>query len=325
MTNLLAINLSRNWQKIIRPGALILLLGLASFSARAAESQLQLEVGNIDWRGGTRVAYHVFDAGEYAQTIHFKVRLTGDPVPFFVTFGSVGAVGTKRRAALGGDEVEYQIYDSVARRTALRDLPAATANEVLRGTFLPGEAVKELSYVLVVPPEQVRPAGFYTDQLKITVCQGTPDNFIEKDTKTVVFSMRVDPVTEMSLGEPGAAFDPKAKTHRLEFGALDKGKGKAFDLRTRSNAGYHVTLESEHGGVMKHVDPEFSATIPYVLQVGNVPANVGRGRQTTLSRNHRLTDRNGDRHEIHVIIGEIGNAPAGTYRDNLTVTVISDN
>jgi hypothetical protein len=317
-------NLKLKRHKIIRCGTAILFLGLSSFTAWGAESELRLEVDNTDWRGGTRVAYDVFDSGEYAQIVYFKVRLTGEPCPFFVTFGSVSAADSHRKASQGGNRLEYQIYDSVVRRTVLRDLPAANANEVLRGAFGPGEAVRELSYVIIVPSEQVAPSGLYTDQLKITVYQGTPDNFVEKDTKTVVFSIRVDPVTELSLGEPGAAFNPNAKAHRLDFGTLDKGKARGFDLRVRSNAGYHATMESENGGVMKHTDPRFSATIPYVLQVGGAPVNLSPGWHPALSRNNRLTDRNGDRHEILIIIGEIGNAPAGTYRDNLTITVISD-
>lgn len=51
---------------------------------------------------------------------------------------------------------------------------------------------------------------------------------------------------------------------------------------------------------------------------------LGR-RQTVLSRSNRLTDRNGDRDELLVTNGQVGNAPAGTYRDNVTVTVVSDN
>lgn len=129
----------------------------------------------------------------------------------------------------------------------------------------------------------------------------------------------------MALVNSGAPFDPKAKAQKLDFDKLTKGKAKGFDLRVRSNAGYHATLESENGGVMKHVDPRSSATIPYVLRVGGAPVNLSRGRQTALSRNNRLTDRNGDLHELLVTIGEIGNAPAGTYRDNITISVISDN
>jgi spore coat protein U-like protein len=302
-----------------------LVFGTGSYCASAAESELRLEVDNIDWRGGTRAAYEVFDSGEYPQTVYFKVRLTGAPVPFFVTFGNVGAAGSERRAAHGGDSLGYEIYDSVTRRTALRDLPGATASEVLSGAFGAGEDVKELSFVVLVPPEQVRPSGFYTQPIKITVYQGTRDSFIEKDAKTVVFSIRIDPVAEMSLGEPGSPFDATAKGHRLDFGKLERAKAKGLDMRVRSNAGYHVTMESENGGVMKNIDPNTPATIPYVLQINGAAVSPGRAGQTVLSRSNRLTDRNGDRHELLVTIGEVGNAPAGTYQDNLTVTVVSDN
>ena len=144
-------------------GAAALLLCLWSLDASGADSQLRLEVDNVDWRGGPRVAYGVFDSGQYAQTVYFKVRLTGDPCQFFVTFG--GTVGSERRAARGGDSLGYELYDSVVRKTALRDLPAATASEVLQGAFGPGETVKELSYVVLVPAEQVRPAGTYTQPI----------------------------------------------------------------------------------------------------------------------------------------------------------------
>jgi hypothetical protein len=302
----------------------LLLLSLWSFNVHPAESELRLEVDHVDWSGGMRAAYDVFDPGEYAQTIDFKVRLIGDPCPFFVTFGSVSGMESQRRASRGGDQIDYQIYDSVARRTALRELPAATASEVLRGAFRPGEEIKDLSYVIVVPPGQLTRAGLYNDPIKITVYQGEPEDFIEQDSKTVLFSIRVDPVTELSLGESGATFDPKAKSHRLDFGTLTKGKAGGFDLRIRSNAGYHVTLESEHGGVMKHVDPRVAGTIPYVLRVDGAPTGLGRDQQVSLSRRNRLTDSSGDRHELSVIIGAVGGAAAGTYQDNLTVSVVAD-
>jgi spore coat protein U-like protein len=303
--------------------AAALLLCLWSLSASAADSQLRLEVDNIDWRGGPRVAYGVFDSGQYAQAVYFKVRLTGDPCQFFVTFG--GTAGSERRAAHGGDSLGFELYDSVVRRTALRDLPAATASEVLQGAFGLGETVKELSYVVLVPSEQVRPPGIYTQPIRITVYQGTRDNFVEKDAKIVVFSVSVDSVAEMSLGEPGAPFDATVKGHRLDFGGLAKGKAKGLDLRVRSNTGYHVTLESENGGVMKNTDPHQPATIPYSLEIGGIAINSGRAQQTVLSRSKRLTDPNGDLHQLMVTIGQVGNAPAGTYQDNLAVTVVSDN
>jgi spore coat protein U-like protein len=316
-------NMNLNRRAFMGCGAAALLCYLWSSSASVADSQLRLVVDNVDWRVGPRVAYGVFDSEQYAQTVYFKVRLTGDPCQFFVTFG--GTAGSERRAARGGDSLGYELFDSVVRKTALRSLPAATANEVLQGAFGPGETVKELSYVVLVPAEQVRPPGIYTQPIKVTVYQGTRDNFVEQDAKIVVFSVPIDSVSEMSLGEPGAPFDAAAKGHRLDFGGLAKGKAKGLDLRVRSNTGYHVTLESENGGFMKNTDPHHPATIPYSLQIGGIAVKPGPLQQTILSRSNRLTDRDGDLHQLMVTIGQVGNAPAGTYQDNLTVTVVSDN
>ena len=83
-------------------------------------------------------------------------------------------------------------------------------------------------------------------------------------------------------------------------------------------------LESENGGVLKNLDPSISSTIPYTVQIGGQPVSVSKGRQAALSRSHRKTDAQGDRHEVLITVGEAANAMAGTYRDNITVTIISD-
>lgn len=300
------------------------LLGCSLFATSvAAECQLRLEVDNIDWRGGVRVGYDVFDPGEYAQAVQFRVHLVGDPCPFFVTFSGSSPGESRRRVAFGTDAMTYDIYDSVDRRTILKDLPVANTNEVVRGAFAQGETVKELSYAIVVPPQQVIPAGRYTDLLRITLYEGTPDNFTEKDSRTVTFSVPVEEVTELALVQPGAPFDPHARGQTLDFDRLAKGKAKGFDLRVRSNAGYQILLESEYGGVMKSTDPSVASTIPYSVEVSGGPVNLHDGRQAALARTPRLTDRNGDRHEVAITIGDLTGAIAGTYRDYIMVTVIS--
>ncbi|HXT12586.1 MAG TPA: hypothetical protein VN873_13565 [Candidatus Angelobacter sp.] len=293
-------------------------------SRAAAECDLKLEVDNAEWRGGAHAGYGVFDPGEYPQTIQFKVRLvSGDACPFFVSFGGVAQGNFQRQASSGNESINYQIYDSLDRRMLLKDLPSATANEVLPGAFGPGEVIKDLSYVIVVPPEQIKPSGRYTSVIRITLYSGTPDNFIQQDSKTVTFSIMVEEATELSLISSGSAFDPNGKSQAMDFGPLAKGKAKGFDLRIRSNVGYHVILESENGGVLNNIDPQYKNAIPYVLETGGKPVNLNSGRQTAISRNNGLTD--GDRHELRVTIGDTSKVTAGTYRDHILVTVISDN
>lgn len=291
----------------------------------AADCQLRLEVDNVEWRGGSRGGYHVFDPGEYSQTIEFKLHRVGDDCPFFVTFsrGSQGA-GQRRAALFGSEALDYQIYHSLEDRTVLKPLPDANANEVLRGVFAPGETVKQLSYTIAVPPEQVKPAGRYSDVLEITAFQGTPDHFLEKDSRTITFSIQVEEVAELSMVGSGAPFDPSHRARNLDFDRLAKGTSKGFDLRVRSNAGYDVVMESESGGVMKNIDPQVSSEIPYSLYLGGSRVNLRGGRQIGLSRANRMTGAGGDQHAVEVVIGETRGAVAGVYRDNITVTVISN-
>ena len=297
-----------------------------ALSSRAAECDLKLDVDNAEFRGGKSAGYGVFDQGEYPQIVRFKVRLvSGEPCPFFVTFGGAVQGDFRRQASSGNEGLDYQIHDSLSRRMSLKDLPSADANEVIQSSFGPGETIKELSYIIVVPPQQIKPSGRYNDAIKVTLYSGTPNNYVQKDSRTVTFSIMVDEVAEMSLVKAGASFDPGGKSQAMDFGPLEKGKAKGFDLRVRSNVGYHVTLESQNAGVLKNIDLHYKDTIPYVLKTGGKPVSLGSGRQTPISKNNWLTDHNGDQHEILITVGDTSKVTAGTYRDNVLITVISDN
>lgn len=111
------------------------------------------------------------DIGICAKVAEARIKLV------HFSFSSAPPVVIYRRAVFASESLDYQIYDAVNRRSVLKDLPAASVNEVIRSVFGPGETVKEFSYAIVIPPEQVKPSGRYTDVLKITVYHGTPDQF----------------------------------------------------------------------------------------------------------------------------------------------------
>lgn len=302
----------------------LVLCAMSPVPAIAAQCVLQLEISNVEWRGGTRGGYDVFESSEYPQTVHFKVLSSGDPCPFFVTFSSGLQGDGNRRATAASGTLEYEIYDSVDSRTILKELPAASSNEVLSGAFAQGQSVQELSYAIVVPPLQVRPAGLYTDSFQVTLYQGTPDDFIQHDARTVTLTIPVENVTELSLVGYGASFDPHAKTRDLDFGKLSPGKRMGFDLRVRSNLGYRITLESENAGVMRHLDPSVTTTVPYSLELGGTPVNLTGDQPVELSRGSALTGSEGEPHDFDITIGEMAGAGAGTYRDTIAVTVIAE-
>ena len=288
-----------------------------------AASQLSLQIDNVQWRGGTHTDYNAFDSGEYPQVVSFKVLLTGDPTAFFVTFSTSGDP-LQRKAFFANNQLEYQIYDSSVRRTVLKDLPSATSSEVIQGAFSAGETIKQLNYTIIVPPQQIVRAGMYSDSIRVTVYQGTPAQFIENDSKTVEFSVRVDQVAQVSFSGPDGAFNPQARSSSMDFGSLARGKMRGLDVRVRSNAGYRVDMVSEFGGVLRHSDPRIKSTIPYQLTVGGTPLGLSVGRQTAIVRKGRVTNPSGDVNKMEVTIGEVKEAIAGAYRDYITITVTSE-
>jgi spore coat protein U-like protein len=296
--------------------------GLAA-AGGAPDARLRLEVDNVEWRGGLPGGYDVFEAAEFPQTVHFKVRHQGEACSYFVVF-STGMGKGASRAASGADTLDYHIVASPSRRVILGDPTQAGGQECLSGFFPAGGSEQELSYTIVVPARQLKPAGRYADLIRIALHQGTPGNSVQHDVRVITFSVRIDAIAALSLVPPGSGFTPNAQLSRLDFGSLSQNKTRRMDLRVRSNAGYHVTFESENGGVMRHLDPSVATIVPYRLQVGGQIINLASGRQTPVSLPKRLTGLEGDGHELQVIIGETGNALAGNYRDNITVTVASD-
>lgn len=286
-------------------------------------SQLQLEVSNIAWRGGAN-GYDVFGAVEHVETVQVRVYLTGNPCPFFVGIGTETGQ-SDHRVVFGADQLEVQIFDSLNGRIPLKDMPGATAGEVLSGVFLAGETGKTVEFVVVIPSGQIKPAGLYTGALKVTAYEGTPASFAPHDTRTITVSVPVAEVTELSLISPGSSFNPNAKGQLLQFDTLAPGKMRDLDMRIRSNAGYRVSLQSENGGVMKNLAPGINTTIPYTVQAAGQTLNLGASAVQILRAANRLTTLQGDRHSMSVTIGEISGATAGSYRDVITVTVISDN
>jgi spore coat protein U-like protein len=295
---------------------------LTTVAISTARGELRLEMDNIEWKERGGAGYSVFSPEEQIQTVRFRVRST-EATPFFVTFGGAADGDGKHKAASQRDELEFIVCDSVVRRNALKELGFANANEVIRGTFAVRETEKELSCVIVVPAGQIRPAGRYTDALRVNLYKGTPDKHVLSDSKSVVVSIPVEPVTELSLAQSGAAFDAKAALHKLDFGRLTRSKSLGLDLRVRSNSGYSITIESENGGRLKNLDERDTSTLPYELRIGGKQTDV-QGAQVKLMKSARQLDASGDRHDLQFSIGDLRGVTAGTYRDTITITVSSE-
>jgi spore coat protein U-like protein len=302
--------------------AVVLRFAVAALAFGTARAELRLEISDIEWTGRSGRGYSVFSAEEQMQIVRFRVRAT-EATPFFVAFsGRVDGSG-KRKATGPAHEMEYFVCDSVVRRTALKDLSFGHSAEVIRGSFSGRETEKELSCVIVLPAGQALPPGRYTDALRVNLYKGTPEKHELSDSKSLAISIPVEATTELSLGPAGAGFDAKSTFRALNFGQVVRGKALDVDLRVRSNAGYSITIESENGGHMKNVDMQEGSILPYELRVGGKSIAI-KAPHISKVKQKRQGDTNGDRHPLQFSIGDTAGATAGTYRDNITITVTSD-
>lgn len=295
-------------------------LWLAALQLSAAT--LNLDIDNIEWRSGSVQGYNVFDSTEYSQTFYFNVRHTGDATSYFITFSGLEQAQS-RKLSHGGEEVDYHLLSSPTRGAVLKDLPDASANEVLSGFFPEGEQNAQLSFVINIPAMQIRSPGRYIDRIKVSLYEGTLQDYKLRDQKNISISTIVEDVAEVSIVEPGGVFDKSSSSKNANFGILQKGKTLSYDVRVRTNRGYRINVESENLGVLKSNDPSLTDNIPYEIRFSGQSVNL-RGRASGVVQDPQKTNANGRPHRIEIVIGDLGNAAQGEYKDNLLIEIVTE-
>jgi spore coat protein U-like protein len=301
------------------------LLFLTLWGAAHAAPSLRLQVPSVDWRGKHGAGYDVFDPTPYSQTVDFLVSHSGPPCSYFVTFSKNTPAGRPRAMTSGGETLDYNLYARPSLNTVLKDLPSALPNEVISGRFGVDGAPQQRSFVFALPAWQIKRAGTYSDTVRVSLYSGTLTDHTLAQSVVIQLRARVPALVDVSLVAPGGGFDPLALNQWLDFGPLAGGKTHDFDLRVRSNAGYSVSLQSDNGGVLKSQEAGSTDSVPYQLVIGGSPTPLHGKSVSVLQRRAALTSPQGDGHSVRVIIGQLGNASPGNYRDVITVTVQADN
>lgn len=300
--------------------ALTILVFLVLLHSNGAS--LTLELDNVEWRSGSIHGYNVFDTTEYSQTFYFTVRHSGEAASFFVTF-SEGENGQERQLSHGAETLEYHLLSAPTRGAVLKDLPEATAAEVLSGAFPEGDHSAQMSFVITIPAMQIRGPGRYVDRIRVSVYEGTLNDYRLRDTKNISVSTMVEDLAEVSIVEPGAAFSRGSSAKSANFGALERGKRLSYDVRIRANRGYRINIESENSGRLKSSDPAVDDTIPYEVRFAGQSLNLS-SRSIGVVQDPQKTNANGKPHRIEIVIGDLGNASQGEYKDNLLLEIVTE-
>ncbi|MET0155136.1 MAG: spore coat protein U domain-containing protein [Rickettsiales bacterium] len=309
----------------------------ATFFCRASSAyalclgvQLSGVPSTATFQGGSG-EYNVYDPAEYVQTLSFSVG-GGASVAncnYFVTLSAGQSGGfTTRKMAQSTNNLNYNVYIDAAKSKVIKSVTTATASEVLTGSFpvlLGTNQTNPHRLYWTASPGQVVPASasrYVDSNLTLSLYTGLLLGiYVLADSKTVTFQAKAESSIDLSLVDTGSAFALGDATQLVDFGNLESGKKKSFDLVVRSNAGYRVSLSSQNGQKLKRQNA--SDLIPYSLKLGGSTVNLSSaGVAVQALANSALTSNAGSAFPFEVTIGTLGaHERAGSYSDVVTATV----
>lgn len=289
----------------------------------------------VTFEGGSG-NYAVYDAQEYLQTVHFQVtsQATGATCEYFVTL-SAGQSGNFNQRKLSEMiyMLNYNAYTVANKSNIFAALPSAAQSQTISGSFPVVVALTQTNnheFFWTIKPLQVVPASglpYADNNLTLSLYSGlvlmSPTLVA---TKTVSFQTRVDSSVDVSLVESGAPFDISETTQLVDFGTLESGEQRGFDVVVRSNNGYAVTMQSQNRQLLvnsRGAAAGGSVAYNVIFNGGGVDLSTGAAVQVITGTG--TTPATGTAFPIEFTIGTLsGNEAAGTYADVIDVEVTAN-
>jgi spore coat protein U-like protein len=296
------------------------LLLLSAFGSMAANYSLQ--VSDVTWMGSPG-GYDCFTGASYPNTVNFTITKTANGrKSYAVTAGASANTGSyTRQLRSGGSQLNYQLYTTSGMNYALKAPPTAIANEVLSGSVPgPGGQVIPLSFVFFIPPGQVVPPGTYIDQVTISIYDAYNSVGSPQATKTVAIRAVVVAGAAMSIVPTGAPFNGSRPQYTLNFGILSTGQQQSCDVLIKQNNNCILYYSSANRGVLKQVPTPTTDQIPYTCTAAGSMLDLSQAGSISLPPG-LSPGPDGARYPVSITIGNVGNATAGTYEDQITITV----
>jgi len=260
--------------------------------------------------------YDAFAGAVPPQAVRFTVKNRGPHCQFAIGVNQ-GATGGRRMAGPGIGTLRYDILGA-SNRTVL-DAPAPAADGLVVGHTRTDQSQEVYA---TIPASQTVSAGAYSDQLTFNIYElvdGQPGRL--HDTQTVAVRASVGSSIRSTLIVGGVQGSLAGRVATLDFGELRTGQSLPFELQIDGNTPYQVTLASENLGRLAGTD-----TVNRESRIAYTVTMDGRGATLASPLTMPVVapsdyGRSSNAHAFQVQIGDISQAIAGRYADNITVTV----
>lgn len=274
---------------------------------------------SIDFTSLSNQSAPTYDAygSDYFDTEQFAIAVDRSDSCAFAIGADNGyySSGTTRRMKLGNNYIPYEIYTTPSRTQRLGDDDGPLSG-MITGSTSNTSTDPQFEFAWTIPAGTLVPAGTYKDTVKFSLYEVTGGQVgSTKDTQNVNFQAKVYATVGASLIIDGSSRNLQSGG-TLDFGTLSAGLSKSFTLVVSGNTGYSVNLVSENRSILKGPS---SATVPYSATVNGAAASLSSSSGITFTYSSTQTS-----HNVALTIGDVSRALAGTYQDNLILTVTSN-
>ena len=240
------------------------------------------------------------------------------------------------------DNLDYQLYDSIATGNILLDFSTASSlNDliVINVGGLTEDFRSKTSFEIEVLSHQNVPSGLYKDQPITVELWGLLDltgtgpqttlsfadlaNMVLLDSMTFKIHTNVDSSIRTTITTRGGAFEFASIPYTMYFGTLDSGERQEADLIVEATSSYSIDVESKRGNRLRHT--QVAEYVDYIFSFDNTLVTLPEGVLTNLVPTAPRAFPSVARYPIDIQIGPvIGFIPAGKYKDVLSFTITAN-
>jgi hypothetical protein len=247
---------------------------------------------------------------------------------------------------LNSNNLDYQLYDSIATGNILLDFSTASSlNDliVINVGGLTEKFISKTSFEIEVLSGQKRdvPSGLYKDQpitvelwglldINLTGPQTTLSfadltNMVLLDSMTFKIHTTVDSSIRTTITERDGVYEFDSIPYTMYFGTLDPGEIREADLVVEATTSYSIDVESKRGNRLRHT--QVDEYVDYIFYFGDTGTEVTlpEGVLTNLVPTAPRTNPSVAIYPIDIQIGPVIEfVPAGTYKDILSFTITAN-
>ncbi len=211
------------------------------------------------------------------------------------------------------DRLVYDLYKDSRLGQRVGDIRGSESN-MFALSMDPKNKSASIQFFSNIPGGQLVAKGTYSDRVTVNVYQlldGIPVGPIASRSAQV--RTKVRSVVSASVIVDGVERPLNGTVGTVDLGDLTRGGSGRFDLDISGNGDYSLSLSSQNGGQLITTGGD---SIGYQLFVSGRAVSVARGANVDLG--------GAGRYELRVETGAAGQVLAGTYNDNLILTITAN-